>query len=244
MNPYRVIEGKLPSQKELSSWSTDRWIDLIKFAEFFLEETKTAESYKVTDEKRKQLEDFLLEPNHVWAEFIYRVSCWLDKSTNRQYFYKLNSLIRISFTYLKRHPALVTDEMRQMILKHPVRLGWCLGQYKTVEVNGIPMTQRDTQVKDANKNSQTVLPSIQTKIMNSMVELADLYEVLIKSINKKELLSMEVQDKLKSLKDLSFIFPLAQKKVGPNHFTQININSNNVKDLEKAMLDYSEKKNS
>lgn len=238
MNPYRVVEGKMPSQKEMSGWGHDRWLDFLRFCEFFLEEDKyKEESYKVTKEKREMLEEMILG-THVWSEFIYRIGLWMDSSTERQFYYKLAAMVRLVLTYLKRHPALVDDEIRKMIEKHPKRMGWVLRQYKLDDVNGVPSVSRDTRVMDGNKMEQTKLPSLQVKIMNSMIKIADYYEIIANSLSAKEIKRMSVMDKVKALKDLHPMLTSQKNKIGSNHFTQININQNNAKALEESMLSY------
>lgn len=71
-----------------------------------------------------------------------------------------------------------------------------------------------------------------------MVKLADIYETVANSMSTKELKGLKTMDKMAILKNLQFIFTAGGKKVTPSHFTQINVNSANVKEAEESMLNF------
>lgn len=241
-NPYRAVMGKMPTQKELSAWSHDRWMDLLRFALLFIEKDDGGEEmYKITNDKRQQLDEYLSIPDHPFQEFIYRIDLWLDDSTNRQYYYKLTTLTRVCLTYLKKHPSLVNENMRLLVNSYPKRLGWILSQYTNVETRIGEVTQRDSMIQDGNTTRPVALPSIQIKLMNSLIVMADMYENIAKSVSEKDVQKMNLGEKLKALKDLSFIFATSTKKQQTNHLTQINISTKDAKGMEEAMLDYVKK---
>jgi hypothetical protein len=244
-NPYRKIMGKIPTQVEMASWSYDKWMDLLRFALIFIEKSEETgdEMFKITDEKRKQLDDYLKIPDHPFQEFIYRVDLWLTEATNRQYYYKLTTLTRVCLTYIKKHPSIVDDNMRILLQSYPKRLGWVLSQYRVVETRAGELVQRDAMIQDGNATKAIPLPSVQVKLMNSILNISDLYERISQSIDTKDINKMKLDEKIKALKDLSFIFATATKKQSSNHFSQININTKDAKGVEEAMLDFIKKSN-
>lgn len=239
--PFRIIEGKHPTQKEMGEWSNDKWLDLLRFGLHFIEASDKRkginEVFKCDKERMESMEAYLTIPNHPYHEFIYRINQWADRDNPRAFYFKFSHFIKQSLTYLKRHPAKISEEMRTMIEPHQ-RFNWCLKQY-TVQTlkNGDEIVQRDLQVLDGNDKVNTKLPSLQAKMMTSLIEVADLYEQIAKSISRSEVKDMPTSDKIKALNQLSFIFQAATKKMGPNSFTQINIHGS-AKEMEQAMLDY------
>lgn len=240
MNPYKIIEGKTPKHKDLETWVHDRWMDFFSFVEFFIVIPPEGEEYLACPmNKIKEMEGMLEEPNHTWHEFIWRIGRWADKTTPKEYYSKLNSILLNCLTYLKRNPAAVTNEMRAFItIRHPKIMGWCLEQYEVKEVNGVDVVTRDTETPAGKVD----MPSFQKKMMTSMVKLADVYETLVTSINKSDIRTMTATEKFRALQQLGFIFNLSSKKVVNNTFTQVNVNTNDARSLEKLALDYSKKK--
>ena len=243
LNPYRAVMGKMPTKVELSAWTHDRWMDLIRFALAFIERDGESEVFRITDEKRKMMDSYLEIPNHPFQEFIWRIDLWLDDSTNRQYYYKLTTLTRLCLTFLKRHPSLIDDEMRKVMEEWPLRLGWALAQYRIQDTRAGEIVVRDNGVMDGHSRKQVEMPSVQAKMMESLLKIADTYELLAGSISPKELAKLNVGEKLKALKDLSFIFGVASRKAQTNHLTQININTKDARSVEEAMLDFVKKNN-
>lgn len=237
-NPYKSVMGKNPTAVELASWSHDRWLDFLQFTAMFIEKEDDKEAFKITDKKRAVLDDYLQIPSHPFQEFFYRINKWTGEHTNAQFRFRLLALHRDVFTYLKTHPSLISNEMKILMDSFPQRMGWALEQYKIIQT-----PHGETMVRDNGTDTQGVvaLPSMQVKMMNSLVKMADLYENIIGSIEQKDVQKMLLNEKLKALKDLSFIFSTAAKKQQTNHFSQININTKDVKGVEEGMLEFIKK---
>ncbi len=249
MNPWKAVIGKLPTQTQMLDFTADRWFSLLQFIEFFIEfkdrkgNSRVEDRFTVTAAKIAEMEKYLESPGHPFQEWMYRIDIWSDDN-HKAFYYKFINLARIALSYLKRHPSSITPPMEELMQKYPNRMGRALLQYKVVDTGNGEVVSRDKMMTEGNGNKQTptTMQSVQVKMMNSLVKLADLYEDLSGSISKSELKDMETKDKLNALSKLSFIFGMAQKKVGPSHFTQINLNGS-TKDVEKAMLDYVKKVN-
>lgn len=239
-NPYRKIMGKNPTPTEMAAWSHDQWMDFLRFTAIFIERNHETqeEKFKFTEEKRALLDEFLSIPNHPFQELIYRVDKWLGEHDNSEYRHKFQSIVRVVLGYLKIHPSIISPNMKVLIDSYPKRLGWVLAQYKVVGTRAGDVVDRDT---GTDTNAQIKLPSIQTKLLNSLVNIADFYELVSGSLHKKDIAGMTVVERIKTLKDLGFIFTTATKRQQTNHLTQININTKDVKGVEEAMLDYVKK---
>jgi hypothetical protein len=219
-----------------------RWLEFLRYLEFFLGGEGENEVYRTTIDRMKAMEENLQIPSHPFHEFIYRLNLFSDTHTPRQFYYKLAQFARNGLTYLKKHPSLISTDLKEIIEKHPARMGWCLGQYKTETMpNGTEVVQRDNQIVDGFKKSSAALPSIQTKMMTNLFTVADLYERIAGSIKDTDIKKMTVGDKLKALGNLAFIFQAASKKGPTNHFTQINLGGD-VRELEKQSLAFVKKK--
>lgn len=245
MNPYRVVQGRLPSQKELSEWTEVRWSEFISFASSFIGTGRKGEMFVITKESVREAERCMEDAGHPWAEFMHRIDLPSDRHTPRQFYYKFQTMVRICLTYLKRHPSKVTAEMEEALRRHPARLGWCLGQYKAVETSdGGEVVQRDTMVQDGFKKVPASLPSMQAQVMTAMSKTVDLYNEIARSIKPSDVKAMPVKEKIAALQKLGVVFDFAKKsKVAGGSFTQINI-AGSPRDMERAMLDFVKRKES
>ena len=242
MNPYKIIEGKFPTYREMNEWPEERWLTLLDYLDFFIEIVSGKEMFKVSEAKMKEMELLLKEKNHRFHEFIYRIGLWKKEKTPRQFYYKLNSLSLHCLSYLKKKPALVSQNIKERLEKRPTRFGWALKQYKVNDSNAGELVQRDTKALDGFEEKNIAMPSIQADVMTAQTKIVSIYKELANSIDIRELKRMDIKDKLNQLTKLSFILTAATRKVTNNHFTQINLNGD-VKEQEKLMLEYVKKKN-
>lgn len=240
-NPYRSVMGKTPTAVEMAAWGHDKWMDYLRFTSLFIERDaeNDKEVFSFTKGKRNVLDEFLNIPNHPFHEFIYRVDKWQGEHSDSEYRHKFSAICRVILGYLKNHPSIINSDMKILIDTYPKRLGWVLAQYNVVTTRAGEIVQRDTA---ADSGSPVKMVSLQTKLSNSLVNMADMYERISASVSEKDLKSMKLDEKLKVLKDLSFIFGMANKKQ-TNHLTQININTKDAKSVEESMLDYLKKTN-
>lgn len=243
LNPYRAIIGDFPSKQDYAEWSSDKWLDFIRYVEFHLaskvnprKRNETVERFVVTNVLMKEIESFLNVPNHPWLEFIWRANMFISEGTTTgKYQMRIQVFCRNSLTWLKYNPTRISEEMEKVLVTHE-RMRWCIKQYYLKETDRGPIVQRDTLIPDGNKAN---LPSVQQKMADSLIKVVDLYQDLVASIKKSHLdKGLTVKDKLNALPKLvDAIVKMSSRKTAANHFTQINIHGN-ARDMEQTMLDY------
>lgn len=240
MNPYRAIIGKMPTRKEVNEWTPDKFIAFFRYLETFLEN----DAYKITKKKRETVEELMAMPDHPFQEFLWRMNLFADNKevTDRKYFYKLNSFVLQVLTALKQNPSKVTEDMRAIMVKYPMRLGRALDQYKVVDTPLGEIVQRDTQLKDGYKNKQISMPSHEKMLMDALIGTISVYKEIVDSISKSDLKGMAVEDKISALAKLKGIFEAKRSMSGPRIFQQINVHSAKAEDMESALLDFAKKK--
>ncbi len=235
---WEIIKGKAFTYVDYERFDETRWVQLLCFFEYFLKFDGEREVWFCIEDNILEKEIQSEAPESPLKEFFVRINKPMNSATPDSFRSKLNSLFLNSLTYLKKNPAVVGPQMKEIIERHKGKMGWCLAQYTTVETNVGEMVTRDTDTaekKDAN------IPSLQKKMLNSLIKLADVYEDISSNIAVGAANKLPLQDKIKILKDLQFIFGAAGKKVMNNSFTVINMNGG-VRDAERAMLDYLSKK--
>lgn len=233
---YRKVIGKLPTKKEMADWGHDRWMDYLQFCCIYIDKGKRPEdeAFKFTEEKRKLIESYLDIFSHPFHEFIYRLDKWVGEDTDSKYRFRFQAMSRHILVYLKEHPSIISPAMRTLVQSYPLRLGWVLKQYMIQQTHA-----GDVVVRDGGTDSKEVaLPSINQKMMETLVTMTDFYQRLAESIGEKDIKVMKLMEKVKVMKDFSFIFTTATKKQATSHLTQININTKNAKGVEETMLEY------
>lgn len=237
-NPFKTVEGKAPSKTEMVQWTDHKWIHLLRFIETFIEaDPKKGEVFRVNDSKREMLEATLEMPDHPFTEFIWRIGLWRPKNPDKEYSYKLTAFARITLTFLKDNQQIITEEMRQIIESHPARMAWCL------EAPAAPEDAPSSLdiIQDA-QLAVSKYPSLHAQMVASLTNVINFYDKVSESFTEKDLKKLGVMDRAKILKDLSFIFSAVTKKTAATHFTQINMNTNDPKEMEKSLLDYAKNK--
>lgn len=244
LNPWKIIEGKYPAYAELKDFTEERWMSILRFFDFFIESHENSETVRINSKKIEEMEAFLNIDNHPNHEWLYRMGQWKGKTTPQKYKFKLNGMKMHCLGFIKKHPGVVTEQMKSLIMSHPQQMAWCLDQFKVKELlTGQEIVARDNTVKNDVYTKQTSLPSVQAKIMSATVKMADIAETLADSISSTQLKSMDIEDKLKHLeKILPILGSINKAKMTGNSFTQINLNGG-VADIEKSMLDYVNKTN-
>lgn len=241
--PFKIIESKYPQFSELRDWSEDRWLSYIGFLDFFIKSYEDSEKWDVTSTKIAEMEEYLKIEHHPWQEFIWRTGQWKNETTPKKYMYKVNGMAMHSLGYLKKHPGLVSEKIKEAIERHPHRLGWCLKQFKvTKTLGGEEIVRRDVVVDQITTTRQTSLPSLQAKMMTSIVKIADIVELLASGISEKDLRKMDIKDKLSQIaKLMPILTTMGKAKMTAGHFTQINLNGS-TKDVESQMLAFIKQK--
>lgn len=242
LNPYSIVTGKYPTYMDLRDWTEERWLSFISFLDFFIKSYDDSEKWHTATDRIKEFEA-IAQSDHPWNEFYYRMAQFSDKTTPQKFRLKINGMSMHCLGYLKKHPALVTTNIKEAIEHHELRLGWCLKQFKVTEtLAGEPTIRRDVEVTNPGGKSQMNMPSINAKMMTAVVKVADIVEILANSITQTEIKAMDTKDKLNQLsKLLPILTTLGKAKSSPTHFTQINL-SGSTKDIEKDMLEFVKKK--
>jgi len=240
-NIYKIILGKYPTNPELLDYTVERWMNLLRFMDFFIATYENSEKWNCTAEKIKEMEAYLEVENHPWHEYIYRMNQFSDdkKSSPKKFQWKVNGIALHCLKWLKNHPATVSEEMKALIESHPQKMAWCLKQFEVKEtLKGDEIVVRDDLVQDQMQTKKVSMPTIEAKMMTSTLKIVDMLETLAGSITPQQLKGMDIEDKLKHIQRLyPMITNIGKMKPSGNAFTQININGSN-EDIEKQMLDY------
>ena len=242
ISPYRIVFGKYPRYEDLRDWSDNKWLTFISFLDFFIKSYDNSEKWHCSSDRVAEFEAIAIE-GHQWNEFFWRMGQPKETTTPQKFRLKINGMSMHCLGYLKKHPALVSDGIKVAIEHHPILLGWALKQYKIDEtLGGTPIVRRDVEVTNPGGKNQMSMPSLNAKMMTSLVKVADIVEMLASGITPSELKGMETKDKLNNLaKLLPILTTLGKSKMASNHFTQINLNGS-TKDIEQAMLNYGKSK--
>jgi mannose/fructose/N-acetylgalactosamine-specific phosphotransferase system component IIB len=209
--------------------------------DFFIATYENSEKWNCTSAKIKEMESYLEVDNHPWPEYIYRMNQFTEdkKSSPKKFQWKINGIALHCLTWLKKHPATVSDEMRELLESHPQKMAWCLKQFKVKEtLSGDEIVVRDDLVQDQMQTKKISMPSLEAKMMTSTVKIADMLETLAQSITPQQLKGMDIEDKLKHIERLyPMLVGIGKMKPTGNAFTQININGS-TDEMEKQMLNF------
>lgn len=240
LNPYRAVQGILPTKREIQNWPYDKFMDFLRFVDFWTD----GDVIKVTKEKREEMEKLAFEtPHHPYQEFLWRIDHFLlnPEATSRKFYYKLAAMIRQVGGYLKANPGMVDEEMKKLIEGNP-RLEWILKHFKVVETKiGAEVVMPDTTEEVGFQRGQSPVPKAEVTMMESLMKVASVFDMLASSIKPADIRGMEVKDKIQAMSKLSFIFTQA-KSMKPNTavFKQLNIYRASKEDLEKSLMDFAE----
>lgn len=248
MKKYLAIKGTLPRERDISEWNEEHFLQFFAFVNDLCEvrtkDGKSDTTIKITEEKMKALEDEVNNTTPTFkTEIMYRIDQFHSDptATPRKMFYKLNQFIKQVGHYVKKHPSVVTDKIKEAIEPNP-RLNWILKLYQermtklgnaaVVEPYNINTTKWQNE-----KTPSVATP--QVKLMEAMTHLADVFVTLSKSISAKDIKKMDAKDKLSAISKLSFVLGEARRfKPNVAVFQQINVNSAAKEDLENALLDF------
>jgi hypothetical protein len=233
-NPYKSLQGKLPTRAEVALWPTDKFLDFFRFYCFFLEEKVSSggtsdQTLIVTDLKRQRIEEYLEVPHHPYQEFLWRINCFIlnPKTTSKMFSHRILSMYKLVGLYLQKTPSAITGEMRDMFVANP-RFNWIIPKVTTeiVPTEELPVTD---------------ITTADVTMANTIIKTAALFDAIVTSINKRDINKMEMNDKIKALRALSFIYTQArQYKTENTIFANINIDKTSAEDLEKKILEISD----
>lgn len=239
---FKSIRGRSYSYPEYEKFPEEKWLSLFRFFEAYLYKKEDGEdAWECSKERLDFIETVAASATSpaFYGEFLARIDRPAETTASSAFILKINSLCQNSCAFLKKNPRFITGEMVTILENHKKKMGWALDQYKTVSTPAGDIVQRDDNFGGKTRNIE--LPSLQAKVYDSMLRLADLYNLILDDIKPEDVKNLALADRLKLLRSLSFVFALSNKKVVNNHFTQINMNKT-AKDQEKAMLEYVNKK--
>lgn len=241
-NPYRAIEGTLLRGADVAKWNSEKFEQFFDFSNrLYDNETR---KISCSTERVLGLESDLSDETCTHAEFMHRINKWTDENptdtSNKGFYMRFSTLLRVVVQYLKRHPSAMTPEIREKISDKP-QYAWCMDNFATkVTVIGAEVVEQDNNSYVGNVQvKEGKVPNTEKLIMDGILKVGELYLTIANSISKKDVEKMNVKDKIGSLQKLSSIHATL-KNFKPNSqiFQQININSSGREELETALLDF------
>jgi hypothetical protein len=238
-NKYRAIVGQLPKHFELADWPEQKFLDYFDIVNFLTEGDKI----KVTNEKIEELERRGLDGTPTFlTELLWRIGHFRSDPdfTNRKWYFKFLSCNMQIGNYLKKHPALVTQAIREKIEINP-RVTWMLEHYKVAPTNIgaeiiVPSTINDTNPLKREFSPKPKDPRV--LMMESALKLADAASILTQSLTRSELRAMETKEKFKSLRDIFTILNSFKEQPTTTIFQTIKTHQAGRDELEAAILDF------
>lgn len=227
MIDYRSVKGKFFTQRELASFSPERYVTFLRFCEQFMVPSEEGPKYSNNKELWLKSEGVLQMPDHPFQEFLWRINFFSTdpNSSYRKFFAKLLTLMNTTLKFIQRNPSVVSDEMRKIMEMYP-RFSWALTQTAIV-----PTPAGDVVVQ---KNG--VAPYEQ-QLAEAAIKTTNLLTRLVDSISEKDIIKLSPRDKLIAIGRLGYLFTIA-KNIKPNKqiFNQINIHGQSREDIEKSLL--------
>jgi hypothetical protein len=231
---FASVKGKIPTKEDLLLWSPGKYIQFIRFCEFFIVDNKLS----VTKARWRQCEEVLTMPDHPFHEFLYRINFFTfsPDANEKRFYFKLVNFIKSVLGNIQANPSIVTDEMKN-VLEHNEKFKWALQQTKVVESSVGPVLAPEINQIDQGSKSTVVPDTFQHQITEAALKVVNLTRRLAESISDQDLRKLSGKDRIIALSRLSFIFSVSKNmKPGKQIFQQINIHSAQREDLESALL--------
>lgn len=228
---WKIVQGKIPTKRELADWKPDHYIHFLRFCEHFIVQKEDGHLIvSVTKERWRSAEQILAMPDHPFQEFLYRINrfTFQPDASEKKFNFKFGSMMRFVLGYLRDNPILISDEMRKIIEPNE-KLNWCL---KTTTITQTPMGP----ILTPNEMGGSIAP-LEQRLMESVNKAINLFDLLTGSIDAEELKKMSVKDKLAAVARLApFLNSAKNFKPGKQIFKQINIHTSDRETLESALL--------
>lgn len=243
---YKAVTGSVPTKRDLAGWKEQRFMDFFNFATLFLRYGEDGASRFVTPEKKiREVEQFILERNHPYHEFIFRVGRFaMDPDfTHQKYYYKFAAMVRQVGKYLRENPTVVTKSIQDLIENEP-RFNWCLKNVKVITTDiGAEIIAYENSDDVVPMNGHTVQPvTHEQKYAEALMYATDLFHKLSKSISAKDIAKMNPKDKVAALAKMAGVMSLHKNfKPGKSVFNQIVIHNADREVLEDAFLQFGKK---
>src|ERR1700739_1741954 len=180
MNPS--VAGKLPNRNELAEWDEARYLSFLRFCELFIESSPKGARWCITRERREEAETLAQSNSHI-SEFLQQLHlpCSYADATEKKFYFKLATMVRLVFGYLRLYPERITPQMREVMAPNR-RFNWCLTaeHSKTVVVESRPADMNE------------LLAGVHAKTV-------DLCHRLLDSITEEDIRRMSPKDRLLAL---------------------------------------------
>ena len=225
---YNSLKWKYPTKEEFSQWTPDKWMDYLRFTDFFIEKVKKGyfpmrDTYVFTPDKLSQIKIFMEQSDHPWLEFIARIGIEDNYGTKVRFF-----LIQ-AMKFLEIRPALVTQDMKLLMRKNP----FLMGKYLRVS----PIVEAPPVLLPA------VAPTIQSVQIENLADAIGVVTLLVKKIKKEGVDDMSVKEMISALpKIVDAINKMQGKATKIGNLTLINTQAS-VEDMESQMLSMVGKQN-
>jgi hypothetical protein len=243
-NAFRAVRNTLLRNTDVQKWESGKFIVFFTFLDRFYSTHEGREGkLNVTLEKIELAEkEYEENPDIDFGEFLWRIDRWCepyDASLTAKFNVRLMTMSRVVVTYCKRHPVVITDEIRE-ICKGKKQYEWMFTNFRVVTTKiGAQVVEPNTLEFQGNIPVQGSMPNAEVALMESIKKVASVYDMIAGSITKKDIEKLNVKDKISALQKLSFIHS-ATKGFKPNNntFKQINIYKAGKDELEASLLDF------
>lgn len=251
---FRAVYGKNIRVVELTDWSEDKLLQLIKFFDFFI--NPETDKLRVNKERIQEFE-VRSESEAFWMEWRARIGIQTEDMGSKKapeiaslygkYKMRVMTMMRNVLGWLKNNPHRITSEMYPIMIRTE-RMSWALKDYKIVTgQTGAEMIEPDNlETTDPDRSNaspaQTNLKSADLYYERSMLRLASILNDLTKGIKSSDINKMNAKDRIgMALKIVDSVSKMqSAKKPSGAVFKQYNINNASVEEAEKMLMDYNQ----
>lgn len=247
MNPFRAVQGNIWKKVDLQEWTEKIYLAFFEAVDRFTVLKDGDYTVKITTEGLMKLEQDAFGGQFPFLqELVSRINQLTTdpKATPHKFYLKFATCIRQVGGYLKEHPSLVTDAMREIIQRNP-RLAWCLVHFEIKDTKpGIPIMVETKLDKVGGRYPEVMKnPDVNVKMSESRMYLADAMHTITKSLTKKDLRNLTAKERITSALGIMKVLQSAQSfKPNVGVLNQLVINKAGREDLEAAMLDFNSNK--
>lgn len=233
-DPNRAVKGKSLNYAELSDWTPEKFISFFDFISFISVYTKEA---SITPEVLTQIQ------NHPNKEFLARFDIPFNEYAPQIIARRIRDVVMqlssIVGRFLKENPGLMTESMLEVTNRIP-RFKSLSAHFKVVQTDtGAIVIEPNNAVEYIPQAVKSA--NAEVGLMEVVLKTTNVINIILDSINPRDIKSMETKDKIAALQKLSFIFTHSkQVKGNTNTFNKINIVNASKDDLEKAVMEFTQ----
>ena len=248
LNKYQAIQGEIPRQYDISNWTEKQFLLLFGMVKYLIVTSKTGkDTITINNVSWHAAEEKYLDGQHPFEEeMMYRIGHFTSDPAfhGRKCFFKFRTLITMVGNYLKKNPAAITEDMA-VVINSTERLSWITKHYKEIQtkIGGTAVVPDTRNTTDASEILPTAAPkNLEVRFLEAKLTLINTLEIMLGSINKKDLKDLPTKDKLTlGLKILDELQNASKSKNISTTFNKINVYQSGREDLERGLLEASEK---